>query len=44
MWSAGCILAEIITGEAIFMGDSEIDQLYHVFRCGVTPVAGNFNT
>jgi len=37
MWSAGCILAEIITGNAIFMGDSEIDQLYHIFRLLGTP-------
>eukprot|EP00039_Didymoeca_costata_P030802 m.31440 g.31440 ORF g.31440 m.31440 type:complete len:377 (+) comp8317_c0_seq1:263-1393(+) len=37
MWSAGCILAEIITGEAIFMGDSEIDQLYQIFKVMGTP-------
>jgi serine/threonine protein kinase len=37
MWSAGCILAEITTGDAIFMGDSEIDQLYQIFRLLGTP-------
>ena len=39
MWSAGCILAEITTGDAVFMGDSEIDQLYQIFRLLGTPTA-----
>lgn len=28
MWSIGCIMAEIIDGQPLFPGESEIDQLY----------------
>lgn len=42
MWSAGCILAEITTGDAVFMGDSEIDQLYQIFRLLGTPSAAEW--
>ena len=42
MWSAGCILAEITTGDAVFMGDSEIDQLYQIFRLLGTPTAAEW--
>ncbi len=31
MWSLGCILAEIVTGKPIFMGDSQIGQLFLIF-------------
>lgn len=37
MWSAGCLLAEITSGEALFRGDSEIDQLFQIFRALGTP-------
>ena len=37
MWSAGCILAEVHSGDALFRGDSEIDQLYHIFKLLGTP-------
>lgn len=29
MWSVGCILVELHTGEPIFSGSDEIDQIYH---------------
>ena len=33
MWSVGCILAEMFTCSPLFPGDSEIDQLFRIFRC-----------
>jgi cyclin-dependent kinase 1 len=32
VWSIGCIMAEMITKRPIFHGDSEIDQLFRIFR------------
>ncbi|KAF5200951.1 Cell division control protein 2-like protein [Thalictrum thalictroides] len=37
MWSVGCIFAELITGKALFPGDSELQQLLHIFRLLGTP-------
>ena len=42
LWSAGCILAEITSGEALFRGDSEIDQLYLIFRMLGTPTRASW--
>ncbi len=28
MWAIGCIMGELIDGQPIFPGESEIDQLY----------------
>ena len=33
IWAIGCLLAEMLTGEPLFPGDSDIDQLYHITRC-----------
>ena len=33
VWAIGCLLAEMLTGEPLFPGDSDIDQLYHITRC-----------
>jgi serine/threonine protein kinase len=33
IWAIGCLLAETLTGEPLFPGDSDIDQLYHIMRC-----------
>jgi hypothetical protein len=34
MWSVGCIFAEMaLQGRPIFPGDSEIDQIFQIFRC-----------
>eukprot|EP01094_Clydonella_sp_ATCC50884_P005069 TRINITY_DN14052_c0_g1_i1.p1 TRINITY_DN14052_c0_g1~~TRINITY_DN14052_c0_g1_i1.p1 ORF type:complete len:328 (+),score=127.34 TRINITY_DN14052_c0_g1_i1:80-985(+) len=38
MWSVGCIFAEMASKEPLFPGDSEIDQLYKIFRVTGTPV------
>lgn len=32
MWSIGCIFAELCNRQALFPGDSEIDQLFKIFR------------
>lgn len=33
MWSVGCIFAEMITRVPLFPGDSEIDEIFRIFRC-----------
>lgn len=37
IWSLGCIFAEMILKRPLFPGDSEIDQLYRIFRTRGTP-------
>ncbi|XP_065839225.1 cyclin-dependent kinase 2-like [Oscarella lobularis] len=37
LWSIGCIFAEMVQGGPLFPGDSEIDQLFRVFRTLGTP-------
>jgi serine/threonine protein kinase len=37
IWSIGCIFVELVTKQALFTGDSEIDQLYRIFRILGTP-------
>ncbi|KAJ9579543.1 hypothetical protein L9F63_004802, partial [Diploptera punctata] len=37
IWSLGCIFAEMKMREALFPGDSEIDQLFRIFRTLGTP-------
>ncbi|XP_012560609.1 cyclin-dependent kinase 2 isoform X1 [Hydra vulgaris] len=37
IWSIGCIFVEMMTRKALFPGDSEIDQLFKVFRVLGTP-------
>ncbi|KAK8561082.1 hypothetical protein V6N12_048158 [Hibiscus sabdariffa] len=32
MWSLGCIMAELLSKEALFSGKTEFDQLYKIFR------------
>lgn len=32
IWSIGCIFAEMVTKIPLFAGDSEIDQLFRIFR------------
>ncbi|KAL7193232.1 hypothetical protein ACSBR2_024946 [Camellia fascicularis] len=32
MWSVGCIIAEMARRHALFPGDSEFQQLLHIFR------------
>eukprot|EP01119_Soliformovum_irregulare_P020919 TRINITY_DN6848_c0_g1_i1.p1 TRINITY_DN6848_c0_g1~~TRINITY_DN6848_c0_g1_i1.p1 ORF type:complete len:299 (+),score=42.03 TRINITY_DN6848_c0_g1_i1:1074-1970(+) len=37
IWSIGCIFAEMVARHPIFPGDSEIDQLFRIFRTLGTP-------
>nr|AAP94021.1 cyclin-dependent kinase 1 [Ustilago maydis] len=37
MWSVGCIFAEMTLGHPLFPGDSEIDQIFKIFRALGTP-------
>jgi len=37
VWSIACIFAEMFTGAPLFHGDSEIDQLFRIFRTMGTP-------
>eukprot|EP00698_Gefionella_okellyi_P023450 TRINITY_DN8022_c0_g1_i1.p1 TRINITY_DN8022_c0_g1~~TRINITY_DN8022_c0_g1_i1.p1 ORF type:complete len:236 (+),score=18.04 TRINITY_DN8022_c0_g1_i1:342-1049(+) len=37
LWSVGCVFAELTTGHPLFPGDSEIDELYRIFRQFGTP-------
>jgi len=37
VWSAGCIFAEMMNKRPLFPGDSEIDELFQIFRALGTP-------
>eukprot|EP01071_Lankesteria_metandrocarpae_P007187 Lankesteria_metandrocarpae@DN4610_c0_g1_i2.p2 len=39
IWSVGCIVVEMLSGKALFPGDSEIDTLFKIFRMFGTPHA-----
>lgn len=40
IWSAACIMAEVVLLRPVFPGDSEIDQLFKIFRVLGTPNNG----
>lgn len=42
MWSIGCIFAEMIQKKPLFMGDSEIDQIFKIFKVLGTPDDDDF--
>ena len=33
IWAIGAIFAEMVNMKALWRGDSEIDQLFKIFRC-----------
>lgn len=37
IWAAGCIIAEMVKGSPIFVGDSDIDMIYKIFETLGTP-------
>jgi cyclin-dependent kinase len=37
IWSVGCIIAELVRKQPLFTGDSELQQLLHIFRLLGTP-------
>uniref|UniRef100_A0A8R1DXS7 Protein kinase domain-containing protein n=1 Tax=Caenorhabditis japonica TaxID=281687 RepID=A0A8R1DXS7_CAEJA len=43
MWSIGCIFAEMATKKPLFQGDSEIDELFRIFRVLGTPTELDWN-
>ena len=42
MWSVACIFAELVRKQAIFPGDSELQQLLHIFKLLGTPTEANW--
>jgi serine/threonine protein kinase len=42
IWSTGCIIAEMMTKKPLFAGDSEIDELFSIFRLLGTPTEETF--
>lgn len=32
IWAVGCLLFEMVTGDPLFPGDSDIDQLFHITK------------
>ncbi|KAH8268239.1 hypothetical protein KR026_002384 [Drosophila bipectinata] len=39
LWSAGCVLAELLLGQLIFPGDSGVDQIVEIVKVMGTPTA-----
>jgi cyclin-dependent kinase 2 len=37
VWSVGCIFAEMVKQKPLFLGDSEIDELFKIFRFDSLP-------
>jgi len=37
MWAVGCLLGEFCLGEALFNGESEIEQLFKIFKLTGSP-------
>ncbi|KAI9632435.1 kinase-like domain-containing protein [Dioszegia hungarica] len=42
MWSVGCIFAEMAMRQPLFPGDSEIDEIFRIFRVLGTPNESNW--
>jgi serine/threonine protein kinase len=42
VWSVGCIFAEMFAGQPLFPGDSDIDQLFRVFKMLGSPTEANW--
>jgi serine/threonine protein kinase len=42
IWSVGCIFAELYNQIPLFQGDSEIDQIFKIFRVSGTPTEENW--
>ncbi|KAF2772402.1 cell division control protein 2 serine/threonine protein kinase [Teratosphaeria nubilosa] len=42
MWSVGCIFAEMATRKPLFPGDSEIDEIFKIFRILGTPTENDW--
>jgi cyclin-dependent kinase len=42
MWSVGCIFAEMCTRKPLFPGDSEIDEIFKIFKLLGTPTENDW--
>ena len=42
LWSTGCIFAEMVQRKPLFMGDSEIDQIFKIFKVLGSPNENNW--
>jgi hypothetical protein len=42
MWAIGCLMGELVDGEPLFAGDSDIDQLYKIQKIQVFAAANAF--
>jgi len=42
MWSLGCIFSEMVEKKPLFMGDSEIDQIFKIFQYHGTPTVNDW--
>jgi serine/threonine protein kinase len=42
IWSIGCIFAEMITKKPLFMGDSQVGQIFKIFEVLGTPTESNW--
>lgn len=43
VWAIGALITEMLTGEPLFPGDSDIDQLYHITKClGKNSLSGSY--
>jgi serine/threonine protein kinase len=42
IWSLGCVMAEMFNKRAMFPGDSEIDQMFKIFKILGTPTEENW--
>jgi len=44
MWSIGCIFAELVNRKPLWPGDSEIDEIFRIFRCARARARTRFRT
>ena len=41
VWAIGCLFSEMLTGEPLFPGESDIDQLHLIMKCFGEDVHGS---
>jgi serine/threonine protein kinase len=42
IWAVGCLLAEVCTNEPLFNGESEVEQMFKIFKLTGSPAPGLF--